>query len=224
MASAARILSSPRSEPLAAGEPRSSLTTPTLDFWLLGGISVVVWLAMSLADGFRAHSWAIAHHYNNLLAISASLSLICNYPHFMASYKLAYGRGPRFVLRHAFQLLLVPSALVALIFCGHRLYFEDPGAARALLLKVNLGLTSIGLDTAIGRAPTLGKELMGLAICFMHFTVGWHYSKQVFGCMMVYGRFDGYGLSASQRRLIKASLFSIWASNFTYFNLSPGSG
>jgi hypothetical protein len=67
-----------------------ALTTRFLDFWLLGGASLLVWLVMISVEGFRA-SWAIDQHFRNLTITTASLSLIVNYPHFLVSYKLAYG-------------------------------------------------------------------------------------------------------------------------------------
>jgi hypothetical protein len=53
----------------------------------------------------------------------------------------------------------------------------------------------------------------------MIFTIGWHYTKQVFGCMMVYARFDGYALTTAQRNLTKWALLSIWGMNFVDNNI-----
>ncbi len=202
----------------AAADASGALTTRALDFWLLGGASLVVWAAMVSLQVLRPYSWAVDHHFGNLLAISGTLALVCNYPHFMASYKLAYGRGARFVLRFWFQLLLVPAALLAVFAVGYRLY-HDPETGTAFFAALGGALRGIGLDSRVGTAVTSGRELMGLAISFMYFTVGWHYSKQAYGCMMVYAKFDGYRLGPGQRRLLKASLFSIWAANFTYYNV-----
>src|SRR3954468_17089944 len=88
--------------------PRA-LTTRFLDFWLLGGASLLVWLGMFAVQGFRA-SWAIDQHFKNLAYASASLSLLVNYPHFLISYKLAYSRGSGFVRAHWWQLVVVPIA------------------------------------------------------------------------------------------------------------------
>jgi len=52
----------------------------------------------------------------------------------------------------------------------------------------------------------------------MIFTVGWHYTKQVFGCMMVYAYFDRYRFSPRQRTLTKYALLSIWWLNFAQGN------
>ena len=69
-----------------------ALTTRFLDFWLLGGASILVWLVMISVQGFRT-SWAVDQHFKNLTYTAASLSLLVNYPHFLVSYKLAYRRG-----------------------------------------------------------------------------------------------------------------------------------
>src|SRR5688500_7112506 len=71
----------------APAAPRA-LTTRFLDFWLLGGASIVVWMVMIGLQGFRA-SWAVDQHFANLAVTTASLALIVNYPHFLMSYKLA---------------------------------------------------------------------------------------------------------------------------------------
>ena len=69
--------------PATVAAPRA-LTTRFLDFWLLGGASLLVWLVMMSLQGFRT-SWAIDQHFKNLTYTAASLSLIINYPHFLIS-------------------------------------------------------------------------------------------------------------------------------------------
>jgi hypothetical protein len=86
------------SAPAQIARPRA-LTTRFVDFWLLGGASLLVWLVMMSLQGFRT-SWAVDQHFKNLTFTAASLSLLINYPHFLVSYKLAYRRGHGFVLSH----------------------------------------------------------------------------------------------------------------------------
>ena len=203
-----------RERPTAA-TPRA-LTTRYLDFWLLGGASLCLWAAMYLLQGFRSQSWAIAHHFNNLAAISATLALVVNYPHFMASYMLAYGQGGRFVLRYWYQLIAVPLTLIALMTLGFFLY-GDAIHGRQILTAAHGFVGALGLSI-IGQQPT-GKELMGLLVNLMYFTVGWHYSKQVYGCMMVSASYDGYDLTPQQRTILRWSLYSIWAASYTHANL-----
>ena len=96
--------------------PLRSLTTRSLDFWMLGGASLVLWAVMFTFEGDGREAWAINHHFLNLVALSGSLALICNYPHFMASYRLVYGQGGRFILEHWFQLLVVPICLLVALW------------------------------------------------------------------------------------------------------------
>ncbi len=195
-----------------------ALLSRHVDFWLLGGASIVLWVVLSALDPLRAQSWAVAHHFNNLAALSASLALLVNYPHFMASYALGYSRGWSFTWRHAIQLLLVPIALAGLLATAYTNY-ENPVWGRWLTESLAAFTHAIGLQAPFGQGETAGRELLGLLINVMFFTVGWHYSKQTFGCMMVYASYDGYHLGAGQRRLLKGSLFTIWAASYTQANL-----
>jgi len=192
------------------------LTTQSVDFWLLGGASIVLWTAMFLLEDGGRDSWAIDHHFRNLLALSGSLALVGNYPHFMASYRLAYSQGTPFVLKNWLQLIVVPVTLVIALAVSY-LHFKTPAPGGALP-GLNTALNAIGLQTQMGLAPSMGQELMSLLIQFMFFTVGWHYAKQTYGCMRVMAHFDGYTLSKGQWLLIKAGLFSVWFCSFAWAN------
>jgi hypothetical protein len=210
--------------PAAAPVPRTietsprALTTRFADFWLLGGASLLVWLVMIAVQGFRA-SWAIDQHFKNLTYTAASLSLIINYPHFLISYKLAYSRGRAFVAAHSWQLIIVP-ALMILVFAIAFFNFDVPVGDLPVLPGLANALTPWGTNARALSGPRLGDLLFTGVFNLMILTVGWHYTKQVFGCMMVYGYFDGYKFTPAQRTLTKAALFSIWAMNFVQANLT----
>ena len=61
-----------------------SLTTRSIDFWMLGGASLVLWAAMFLLEGTGRTGWAVNHHFGNLAAMSGSLALLADAGH-MAS-------------------------------------------------------------------------------------------------------------------------------------------
>ena len=195
----------------------NALTTRFLDFWLLGGASLLVWLVMISVDGFRA-AWAVDQHFKNLTVTTASLSLLINYPHFLISYKLAYTRGRSFVATHWWQLIVVPLGLVAL-FAAAYVFYDVPAADLPLVSRTSQTLGQWGTNAAVLSGPRLGDLLFTAAFNLMIFTVGWHYTKQVFGCMMVYSYFDGYAFTPSQRLLTKSALLSIWGMNFIYSNI-----
>ena len=194
---------------------RRSLVTPWCDFWLLGGASLVVWLVIVGTSPFRDHVWAIDHHFKNLAALSATLSLVVNFPHFMASYKLAYSQGLAFMRRWAFQLLVVPVGLFVILVQGY-LSFES--GSKELGLGLQSLLNYLGLYGGNLGDLTSGAVICGLMINVMYITVGWHYSKQVYGCMMVYAAFDDYPLTPWQRRLLRWTNHGVWAVNFFYLN------
>ena len=194
-----------------------ALTTRFLDFWLLGGASILVWLVMIGVQGFRA-SWAVDQHFKNLTNTAASLALFINYPHFLISYKLAYQRGGAFVRQHSWQLLVVPAALLAIFALAYAM-FETPVGTLPLVPEI---AGAVGSWAGIGQVlsgPRVGDLLFTAVFNFMMLTVGWHYTKQVFGCMMVYAYFDGYAMTQAQRDLTKRALLTIWVMNFVHTNI-----
>jgi hypothetical protein len=199
-------------------EASRALTTRYLDFWLLGGASLVVWAFMFALSPVRKLSWAVDHHYGNAFAISNTVALFVNYPHFMASYALAYRKGWRFIREHWLQLVAVPILLVVLLTWAYFL-FQSPTSASPAIAAANGFFEKVGLRTRVGLSASLGSEVLGLAVTAMYLTVGWHYTKQVYGCMMVYASFDAYPLTMPQRSLVKWNLFGIWFLSFTFYNV-----
>jgi hypothetical protein len=139
----------------------------------------------------------------------------------MASYKLAYTQGQGFVTDNQFQLVYVPLALIIAILVGY-LYWDASISGSAFVQTVNAIFQTAGLDTRLGLYPNLSSEIMGFFVILMYFTVGWHYSKQTFGCMMVYAKLDGYPLSVLHRNLIRYGLLSTWWLSWIYGNASVG--
>src|SRR5262245_49817580 len=169
-------------------------------------------------QGFRA-AWAIDQHFKNLTVTTASLSLLVNYPHFLISYKLAYTRGRTFVATHWWQLIAVPVLLVATFTYAFARY-DVPVGQLPIVSTLTQGLSHFGTNARVLSGPRLGDLLFAITFNVMLFTVGWHYTKQVFGCMMVYAYFDAYPLSKAQRTMTKWALLSIWWLNFAYGNVS----
>jgi hypothetical protein len=204
--------------PPPASVSRRALTTRQLDFWLLGGASLAVWLAMTAADSFRARP-AVDERLAQAAVLALSLSLVANYPHFLFSYKLAYTRGRAFVLMHWWQLIAVPVGLSLLLAVAYAFY-QVPVANLPWVTRAASTLSPFGLNAQVVSGPRFGDLLLGLTFNLMILTIGWHYTKQVFGCMMVYAHFDGYPLTRSQRRILKGALLTMWAFVFVDNNRS----
>ena len=200
-----------------AEQSAPALTTRFADFWLLGGASVLIWLAMMIGQHFRS-AWAVDQHFKNLTLTTASLSLLVNYPHFLISYKLAYTRDRRFVTEHWWQLLAVPLLLVA-VFVWAYLRYDVPVTQLRAVTALWRRTGNWGGSARVLAGPRLGDLLFTVMFHVMLLSVGWHYTKQVFGCMMVYARFDGYPLTNAQRQTIKWALMSLWWLNVVYINV-----
>jgi hypothetical protein len=198
-----------------------ALTTRFLDFWLLGGASLLVWFVMWVLQDYRS-AWAIDSHFKNLAVTTTSLSLLVNYPHFLLSYRLAYSRGTGFVLSHWWQLIVVPVLLLGLFAVAFVGFTSRTDASLSFLPVVASRLGAWGANTAALTTPQLGDFVFTLAFNVMFFTVGWHYTKQAFGCVMLYGHLDGYQLTPRQRALIKWNLLSVSWVNLAYGSQQSG--
>jgi hypothetical protein len=208
----------PMPAPSPASEPRRALVSRSADFWLLGGASIAVWLAMLVADAFRTRP-AVDERLGLLGAFALSLSLVANYPHFLFSYKLAYTRGRGFVSAHWWQLIAVPLALISLLGVAF-LFYQVPVANLPWTAPAVGALAAFGRNAQVISGPRFGDLLLGLTFNLMILTIGWHYTKQVFGCMMVYAHFDRYPLAPAQRRTLKWALLAMWALVFVDNNRS----
>ncbi len=205
--------------PVADGSavPRA-LTTRFLDFWLLGGASILIWGVMFALEPFR-EAWAINEHYRHLVVTTLSLALLVNYPHFAVSYKLAYTRGRAFVLGYWWQLIAVPSGLLALFAVAYVYYDVRVEQVDGLVWAMQV-VEGWGANIQVISGPRVGDLLLTLGFNLMILTIGWHYTKQVYGCMMVYARFDGYPMVPRQRTLLRLALLSVWVMVFVDYNLA----
>lgn len=152
-------------------------------------------------------------------AVFSVLSIVCNHPHFLISYRFGYGRGINFILKNWFSLIVVPVSLVAFYAIAY-FNFDSDISKSPYISDLNSLLARTGLSFRLGESDKLGAEIMGLSIWLMYFTVGWHYCKQVYGCMMVYAFYDGYKLKAWQRTLFKWSAISVAVYQFIYMSRS----
>lgn len=199
-------------------DQRPALVSRQTDFWLLGGASIAFWAFCHLLEFLFPRFDTTQQFLTNIPALFAIATLVINAPHFMASYHLAYSRGSDFFFQNWFQLILVPILLLLALLVGDLFFSMNIEGWTSLGQQLNLALEPLGIFLVIGFYPSLGPELLHHMANLMYLTVGWHYTKQIFGCFMVYSRFDNYALDNNDRNLIKASLLSIWGFNFFSIN------
>lgn len=202
--------------------PLSLTSNQVKDFWLLGGLSILVWLLFVIFEPMKSNSELVGSRFLQVATLFSWLSFICNYPHFMISYRFAYTRGFKFILEHFVPLILVPVLLIAFYGISY-FYFYENIVNNPVIVFLNSMILKTGLTIQIGEQLNLGTEILAFSVRVMYILVGWHYAKQIFGCMMVYGNYSSYKFSVQQRQLIKLSLFSIAIFNFFYVSTpAPG--
>jgi hypothetical protein len=81
-------------------------------------------------------------------------------------------------------------------------------------------ISPLGVNEQVLAGPRVGDLIFTLAFNLMVLAIGWHYSKQVFGCMMVYAHYDHYVVTRRQRDLTRRALLTLWMMNFVYMNVA----
>lgn len=199
-------------------KPNSLTSNQVKDFWFLGGLSILIWFLFIIFDPMKANSELVSTRFVQVGTLFSWLSFICNYPHFLISYRFAYTRGFKFILQSWVPLIAVPFTLIFFYIISY-IYFNESIVNHSAIVYINSLLLKTGLVFQIGEQASLGLEILAFSVRIMYITVGWHYAKQIFGCMMVYGNYSSYSFSARQRQLIKISLFSIAFFNFFFVSI-----
>ena len=188
-----------------------------LDFWIIGGTSILMFVVFLLASVFRESSIVIQQKFLMFGSFFALMSILCNHPHFMITFKFGYTRGWRFLLKHWFALLFVPLSMVG-VFAIAYFSYDYAINENVVVITLNNFFATTGISFRIGQVRTLGLELISLGVWTMYATVGWHYSKQVYGCMMVYNDLKQYGLEKWQKLAIRYNLISL--AFYQFFTMS----
>lgn len=150
---------------------RTSILSRLSDFWFLGGASILLCLVVHLVSRFKYDISILEIRFYQIIPLFSVLSIFCNHPHFMISYRFGYGRGWKFILKNWFALMFVPLALLGSYSIAYSL-FQMNITESPFVLMINSVFEFIGLSFRLGTASILGKEIVGLTIWLMYFTVG----------------------------------------------------
>ena len=175
---------------------RGSLLSPALDTLTMGGLGVGFFLFFVI---FLPHA---ADSLHTLFITSFFIFYFVAAPHFAASYQIAYGgfvrrvlggeEGAGTVMRYLWIGLLVPALLLG--YAAFSLSHERETALRYLGYLVN----------------------------FMFFVVGWHYIKQVYGCVMVTSALQKIYYDRKERIALLLPLYALWIGAYAMLNLGVG--
>lgn len=125
--------------------------------------------------------------------IAYALAFIVNHPHFLSSYVLLYGDFRKRIFK-----------------------FKRYIWAAVVVPSILLGLLAFALVTS-------NANIMAHIITSMFFFVGWHYVKQVFGCVIVTSAQRKMFYTKGERRLMLFNLFTVWVMSWLHSQVAvPG--
>jgi hypothetical protein len=180
---------------------------PVVDFLCVGGASIIGGIAMIFWFSahpewvleFDRHSGAESVRRLDDVYLFWVLTLLINYPHFMASYRILY-RSKKQVQTYRWSAVWIPLIL-AVLCCSAVVLSESPtatgAAARAELARIGLGSWSY---TSIVFGVMAGVNVVYL---------GWHYNMQSWGMTASFAQIHGISFTENERWAIKSGFFAM---------------
>lgn len=153
-----------------------------------------VWLMGGISIVISLAFWLFVDRGASLVTVSQvafTLAFVCNHPHFLSSYVMLYGD-------YRDRLFKRPRYLWA-------------GVIAPLLLAG-------GLTYALTRAD---RGAMAQIITLMYLLVGWHYVKQIFGCVIVTSVQRGIFMTQLERRVLLTNLVLTWFMSWLGSHVRP---
>ena len=118
-----------------------------------------------------------------------AVAFVINYPHFTISYILLYGDYRHLLLKD-----------IRFIWAG-------------IIVPILL----IGYITVAHF--TQSYEMLVYFVQFMFVIVGWHYTKQTYGVIMVTSTMNKYFYTKWESWTLKFNMYSLWMTSFLFFNI-----
>ena len=155
--------------------PRQAILSPVLDAICCGGLSIVVVIAFRFyAD---AQNWAPGQRLPKDLVLI--LFALFNYPHFMASYRLLYGRRDN-IRRYPWAAVGIPIVL--------------------------FGSAAIAFATR-NTWPELSNDILERFTQLGMLLLAWHYTGQAWGMVASFFFLKGVRLEKHERLMIRSGLY-----------------
>lgn len=124
-----------------------------------------------------------------LTPVLYTLAFLVNYPHFTISYQLLYGD----YRKHLFKDLKYLWA----------------GIIVPLLMVAYLAFA----------LSTPGTDYLVYFVQFMFVIVGWHYTKQTYGVVMVTAAQKNYYFTSFEKLVLRTNMYGLWLTSFISFNV-----
>lgn len=159
-----------------------ALISPQIDFWLVGGASIVFFFGAWLLNRATGYTPDAA-----LITVFVYAAFLTNYPHFAYSYQLFYADFRRY--------LRDPQA-------------SWDARARVLLAGVIVPVLMLGYFIYVGA--TQDMKVFSYSATLFWFFVGWHYVKQGFGVLITLSVYRKIFYNLWQKRILLANAYICW--------------
>lgn len=155
------------------------ILSPTIDFWMVGGLSIVV-MCLFLAY-IAVQGGGVATDKGELIGSAFVFHALINWPHFMGSYGLLY-RPVGNIRKYPLATIYVPLTLLLVIVAA--VVMDDQGGA------------GIGVNQDIATLLWLGAA----------FYLAWHYTGQAWGMIATFARLSRIELTRYERLVVRIGL------------------
>lgn len=167
----------------------TSLLSPAADVLMAGGASIILFIVLTIFVPDQAD--AALWGFGLYYA-----SFLVNSPHFAASYQLLYHDAGKDFFS----------------FKTHPFFSAKLWWAGCIVPVLMIGYFFTALQTG-------SMAMMSYSIHAMYFLVGWHYIKQIFGCVIVLSAQKKAYFNKPERWIILSALYSLWFVTFFASNL-----
>jgi hypothetical protein len=162
----------------ALGLTSRAIFSPVVDLLLTSGISIVVVIVAIVVFLSTGQSQGEG---DAILPKLMVLQVLLNWPHFLVSYKILYGRREN-LRAYPLATLIVPAILLALA-----------GASM---------MPAFG-----GAGPTaMNLEISYILWVFAALYLAWHYTGQAWGVMMTFSHLSGLQITPRERLVLRSGL------------------
>lgn len=167
----------------ASAQPVGYILSPRIDFWMMGGASIVV---MCLLLAYVAwHGVSGTPDKAALLGNMILFQVIINWPHFMGAYSLLY-RPAENIKKYKFAALYVPIVLIGVV-----------------LFSVLIG------DHSSWSRISVNQDVAYLFWLVAAFYLAWHYTGQAWGMIATFSRLSSLELTPRERLIVRMGLRSL---------------
>ncbi len=165
---------------------RTSLISPMIDFWLIGGLSLLTLLVTWLVTDFVFPAQMSTLQFK-MGWMAFYVAFFINLPHFSYSYQLFYSN---YVER-----------------------LRDPAVAwqaKARIFTAGVIVPIIMLDYFAVAYATESAQMLGWGVSAMFLTVGWHYVKQGYGVLITLSLYKKVFYSPWEKRILLVNAYAVW--------------